>query len=218
MGKKTTTDEEVKSTVVLNDETATPVEDTPTTTSETVDTTDTCAHDDENCTCEWGHCPKSTCTHHFQNPDAVPTTQEYVYHLDEAGAIVKDDKKANPNYKKEEEKKDEEVTPTPTPTPTPDTDEDAGSDDCGTEREEPWAHDEIMEDDDEHTGLEKEIKFHTGANWTVVESWFDQIKNETDADAKAKLIDHVAWHIPTGGPAAIKAHHKEKLVALLKAL
>lgn len=216
MAKNTTT-EEVKSTVVLNDEPTVeePTVEEPTVVSEdtveTTDNTDTCEHD-ENCTCEWGYCPKSTCERHFQNPADVPTTQEYVYHLDSDGAIVKDDKKANPNYKKEEDP----VTPTPTPTPTPDPT--PGSDDCGEEREEPWAHDEIMEDDDEHTGLEKEVHFHTGANWNIVESWFDEIKNAADEEAKAKAVEHVAWHIPTGGPAAIKTHHKEQIVALLKAL
>lgn len=210
MAKKTTNTEETidNSTVVLNDE--------PTVASETTgDDTDTSCpvHTDVDCQCKPGHCPNKACkTGNYWT--TAPSTEKYVYHYDSDNEELKltdaDHRKANPAY----------VEPTPTPVPTPDTDDkdDTGSDDCGSEREEPWAHDTLLEDDDEHTGLERELREHTRANWGIISSWIEDLKAETDADAKAKMIDHIAWHIPTGGPAAIKAHHKELIVAELKKL
>lgn len=168
-----------------------------------------CPHDSANCTCEWGHCPKESCERYYQNADEVPTSQEFLYHLDEAGAPVKDQKKANPKYKKPEDDKKEDPNLNPVdPTPVPDGD-------CDLSGDEPWAHDTLMEDDDEHTGLEKELRFHCGMTYDVVKSWLDELK---EADDKDTVIEKIAWHIPTGGPQSIKVHHKAKIVEALKAL
>lgn len=191
------------STVVLNDEEGT----TPVTEKKDEE----CPHDSKNCTCEWGHCPKDSCERYYQNPDEVPTSQEFLYHLDETDAPVQDQKKANPNYKKPEEDKKDDPKPNPDPvdpTPVPDGD-------CDLSGDEPWAHDTLLEDDDEHTGLEKELRFHCGVTYDVVKLWLDDLK---EADDKDSVIDRIAWHIPTGGPQSIKVHHKEKIIAALKAL
>lgn len=196
-----------KSTVVLNGDSTT------TTNTEVPSNDETCPHDSANCTCEWGHCPKDTCERYYQNPDDVPTSQEYVYHLDESGAPVKDLKKANPNYKKPEENPSTPVTPvdpkpSPDPAPVPDGD-------CDLSGDEPWAHDTLLEDDDEHTGLEKELRLHCGVTYDVVKLWLDELKEADDKDA---AIEKIAWHIPTGGPQQIKVHHKGKIIEALKAL
>lgn len=200
------------STVVLNGEdtgeegTTTTPEETP---SEKKD--EECPHDSKNCTCNWGYCPKESCERYYQNPDDVPTSQEFLYHLDETGAPVKDKKKANPNYKKPEDDKKEDPNPNPDPvdpTPVPDGD-------CDLSGDEPWAHDILLEDDDEHTGLEKELRLHCGVTYDVVKLWLDDLK---EADDKDSVIDKIAWHIPTGGPQSIKVHHKEKIIVALKAL
>ena len=81
--------------------------------------------------------------------------------------------------------------------------------------EEPWAHDELLQDADGHTGLERELRLHCGVTYDVVKMWLDEIATATDKDA---VIDKIAWHIPTGGPKSIKVHHKAKIVEALKAL
>ena len=92
---------------------------------------------------------------------------------------------------------------------------DIPSNDCGPELEEPWAHDELLQDADGHTGLERELHLHCGVTYDVVKMWLDEIASATDKDA---VIDKIAWHIPTGGPKSIKVHHKAKIVEALKAL
>lgn len=204
-----------KSTVTLNDEGAT----TPTKT-ETPSNDETCPHDSANCTCEWGKCPKDTCERYWQNPTEVSTSQEFIYHLDENGKPVEVGKKANPNYKKPEDKNPEDTKKDPEPS-TPSTSEPSDDKenkcDLSSATDEPWAHDTLMEDDDEHTGLEKELRFHCGVTYDVVASWLKDLKEAKD-DEKDKVIDYIAWHIPTGGPQEIKVHHKEKIVEALKAL
>ena len=199
------------STVVLNDEAVeTPVNDIETV-AETNDDTSCPVHSDVDCQCKPGHCPNKACKSGNYWTTA-PSTEKYVYHYDSDNEDLKltdaDHRKENPAY----------VEPTPTPTPDKKDDEDTGSDDCGPEREEPWAHDTLLEDDDEHTGLERELRVHTKANWDIIASWIEDLKAETDADAKAAKVAHIAWHIPTGGPAVIKAHHKELIVAELNKL
>ena len=92
---------------------------------------------------------------------------------------------------------------------------DTPSNDCGPELEEPWAHDELLKDEDGHTGLERELRLHCGVTYNVVNAWLDELKK---ADDKNTVIEKIAWHIPTGGPKAIKVHHKAKIVEALKAL
>lgn len=214
MANKKVKEEEVKetilenSTVVLNDDAeGTPIEDT---TTDTLSEGDDCKHD-KDCTCEWGKCPKDTCERYYQNPNDVPTSQEFIYHLNTDGSKT-EIKKANPNYKKEE-------TPDPTPDPTPvdpkpepkpEPTPDVPSNDCGDEQEEPWAHDKVGD-------LREELRLHTGSVYNVVDAWLESLANETDDEKRAEIISHIAWHIPTGGPNSIKVHHKAKIVELLKA-
>lgn len=204
MATKKAKEEEVvleNSTVVLNDDaTETPVADTT--------NTDECKHD-ENCTCEWGKCPKETCERYYQNPDNVPTSQEFIYHLNTEGSKT-DIKKANPNYKKEETPDPAPTDPRPEPTPDePSKDPEIPSNDCGDEIDEPWAHDTVDE-------LRKEIRTHSGIAYNVIDHLLEELSTATDDDREA-IINHIAWHIPTGGPKSIKAHHKAKIVAALKA-
>lgn len=207
------TNEEVKetvlenSTVVLNDDTTDTPESTP---AETTPSEDECKHD-KDCTCEWGKCPKNTCERYYQNPDEVPTSQEFIYHLSSDGTPT-EIKKANPNYKKEETP---DPTPDPAPKPNPDKpevpkDPEVPSNDCGDEQEEPWAHDKVGD-------LREELRLHTGSVYNVVDAWLESLAAETDDEKRAEIISHIAWHIPTGGPNSIKVHHKAKIVELLKA-
>lgn len=92
---------------------------------------------------------------------------------------------------------------------------DIQSDDCGPELAEPWAHDELLQEADGHTGLERELHLHCGVTYDVVKMWLDELKKSTDKDA---VIDKIAWHIPTGGPKSIKVHHKAKIIEALKSL
>ena len=210
MASKKAKEEEVvleNSTVVLNDDaTETPIADA----TESTDITpseDECKHD-ENCTCEWGKCPKETCERYYQNPDEVPTSQEFIYHLSSDGTPT-EIKKANPNYKKEETP---EPAPDPAPKPNPDEpskDPEVPSNDCGDEIDEPWAHDTVGE-------LREEIRTHSGIAYNVIDHLLEELSTATDDDRDA-IINHIAWHIPTGGPKSIKAHHKAKIVAALKA-
>lgn len=209
MASKKAKEEEVvleNSTVVLNDDTTA---ETP-----SVDTTpaDDCPHDSKNCTCEWGKCPKDTCERYYENPDDVPTSQEFIFHLNSDGSKT-EIKKANPNYKKEETPVDPNPEPEPKPDPTPDTPKDpepeVPSNDCGDEVNEPWAHDKVGE-------LREEIHTHSGIAYNVIDHLLEELSTATDDDRDA-IINHIAWHIPTGGPKSIKAHHKAKIVAALKA-
>lgn len=234
MAKKSTNTEETKqSTVVLNDE-VNPiqdttiqdiVEDTPTTT-DTVD----CSNPDHVCTCKPGHCPNKDCKSGHYWTEGTESDQ-YLYHYDSDDETIKlqdaDHRKANPNYTVPEPPKDPglskpgEINPNPGQSNPGGSTEDPGqipdtpSNDCGLELEEPWAHDELLQDADEHTGLERELRLHCGVTYDVVKMWLDEIATATDKDA---VIDKIAWHIPTGGPKSIKVHHKAKIVDALKAL
>ena len=235
MAKKSTNTEETKqSTVVLNDEVkVNPIQDT--TIKEVVENTPTptdtvdCSNPDHVCTCKSGHCPNKDCKSGHYWTEGTESDQ-YLYHYDSDDETIKledaDHRKANPNYKVPEPPKDPEPPkPNPEPSkPNPEPSNPGGStqdpdqipsNDCGPELEEPWAHDELLQDADEHTGLERELRLHCGVTYDVVKMWLDEIATATDKDA---VIDKIAWHIPTGGPKSIKVHHKAKIVEALKAL
>lgn len=227
MAKKSTNTEETKqSTVVLNDDTTIQdiVEDTPT----PINAGD-CSNPDHVCTCKPGHCPNKDCKSGHYWTEGTESDQ-YLYHYDSDDETIKledaDHRKANPNYKVPEPPKDPEPSkPNPEPSkPNPEPSNPGGStedpdqipsNDCGPELEEPWAHDELLQDADGRTGLERELHLHCGVTYDVVKMWLDEIATATDKDA---VIDKIAWHIPTGGPKSIKVHHKAKIVEALKAL
>ena len=226
MAKKSTNTEETKqSTVVLNDE-VNPIQDT--TIQDVVENTPTpinagdCSNPDHTCTCKPGHCPNKDCKSGHYWTEGTEKDQ-YLYHYDSDDETIKledaDHRKANPKYKVPEPPKDPEPSkPDPEPSnpggSTQDPDQ-IPSNDCGPEVEEPWAHDELLQDADGHTGLERELRLHCGVTYDVVKMWLDEIATATDKDA---VIDKIAWHIPTGGPKSIKVHHKAKIVEALKAL
>lgn len=228
MAKKSTNTEETKqSTVVLNDE-VNPIQDTPT----PINTGD-CSNPDHVCTCKPGHCPNKDCKSGHYWTEGTESDQ-YLYHYDSDDETIKlvdtDHRKANPKYKVPEPPKDPEpskpgeIKPNPDQKPNPNPSNPGGStedpdqipsNDCGPELEEPWAHDELLQNADGHTGLERELRLHCGVTYDVVKMWLDEIATATDKDA---VIDKIAWHIPTGGPKSIKVHHKAKIVEALKAL
>ena len=221
MAKKSTNTEETKqSTVVLNDE-VNPIQDVVEDTPTTINTGD-CSNPDHVCTCKPGHCPNKDCkSGHYWTKGTE--TDQYLYHYDSDDETIKkedaDHRKANRLYKVPEPPKDQEPSkPNPEPSNPGGSTEDPNqipSNDCGPEVEEPWAHDELLQDADGHTGLERELRLHCGVTYDVVKMWLDEIASATDKDA---VIDKIAWHIPTGGPKSIKVHHKAKIVEALKAL
>ena len=218
MAKKSTNTEETKqSTVVLNDG-VNPTQDTPT----QINAGD-CSNPAHKCTCKPGHCPNKDCKSGHYWTEGTESDQ-YLYHYDTDDETIKledeDHRKANPNYKVPEPSKPnpEPSKPNPEPSNPGDGTEDPDqipSNDCGPEVEEPWAHDELLQDADGRTGLERELRLHCGVTYDVVKMWLDEIATATDKDA---VIDKIAWHIPTGGPKSIKVHHKAKIVEALKAL
>ena len=234
MAKKSTNTEETKqSTVVLNDEVkVNPIQDdNANSDSDTQEGAgpgnSDCSNPNHVCTCKPGHCPNKDCKSGHYWTEGTEKDQ-YLYHYDSDDETIKledeDHRKANPNYKVPEPPKDQEaskpgeIKPNPGPSKPGGSTEDPDqipSNDCGPEVEEPWAHDELLQDADEHTGLERELRLHCGVTYDVVKMWLDEIATATDKDA---VIDKIAWHIPTGGPKSIKVHHKAKIVEALKAL
>lgn len=227
MAKKSTNTEETKqSTVVLNDE-VNPIQDT--TIKNVAENTPTptnagdCSNPDHVCTCKPGHCPNKDCKSGHYWTEGTETDQ-YLYHYDSDDETIKledaDHRTTNRNYKVPEQSKPnpEPSKPNPEPSNPGDNTEDPDqipSNDCGPELEEPWAHDELLQDADGHTGLERELRLHCGVTYDVVKMWLAEIATATNKDA---VIDKIAWHIPTGGPKSIKVHHKAKIVEALKAL
>lgn len=224
MAKKSTNTEETKqSTVVLNDEVnpiqdtniQNVVEDTPT----SINAGD-CSNPAHVCTCKPGHCPNKDCKSGHYWTEGTEKDQ-YLYHYDDKETKLEDanHRKENPIYKAPEPPKDPEPPkPNPEPSNPGGSTQDPGqipSNDCGPEVAEPWAHDELLQDADGHTGLERELRLHCGVTYDVVKMWLDEIASATDKDA---VIAKIAWHIPTGGPKSIKVHHKEKIIAALNAL
>lgn len=221
MAKKSTNTEETKqSTVVLNDE-VNPIQDVVENTPTPINAGD-CSDPDHVCTCKPGHCPNKDCKSGHYWTEGTESDQ-YLYHYDSDDETIKledtNHRKANPNYKVPEPPKDPEPSkPNPEPSNPGGSTEDPDqipSNDCGPEVEEPWAHDELLQDADGHTGLERELRLHCGVTYDVVNMWLNEIATATDKDA---VIDKIAWHIPTGGPKSIKVHHKAKIVEALKAL
>lgn len=206
MAKKSTNTEETKqSTVVLNDEVkVNPIQGD---TGDSCPPTGDCSNPDHVCTCKPGHCPNKDCKSGHYWTEGTEKDQ-YLYHYDTDDESIKledeDHRKENPIYKAPEPPKDPEPPILPAP-----------SDDCGPEVAEPWAHDELLQDADGHTGLERELRLHCGVTYDVVKMWLDEIASATDKDA---VIAKIAWYIPTGGPKSIKVHHKEKIIAALNAL
>ena len=220
MAKKSTNTEETKqSTVVLNDE-VNPIQDVKNT--PTPINAGDCSNPDHVCTCKPGHCPNINCKSGHYWTEGTEKDQ-YLYHYDSDDETIKledaDHRKANPKYKVPEPPKDPEPSkPNPDPSKPGDGTQDPDqipSNDCGPEVEEPWAHDELLQDAGGHTGLERELRLHCGVTYDVVKMWLDEIATATDKDA---VIDKIAWHIPTGGPKSIKVHHKAKIVEALKDL
>ena len=213
MAKKSTNTEETKqSTVVLNDE-VNPIQDTPT----PINAGD-CSNPDHVCTCKPGHCPNKDCKSGHYWTEGTESDQ-YLYHYDSDDETIKledaDHRKANPNYKVPGSSKPGTDQGGTDSNPGGEDPDQIPSNDCGPELEEPWAHDELLQDADGHTGLERELRLHCGVTYDVVKMWLDEIATATDKDA---VIDKIAWHIPTGGPKSIKVHHKAKIVEALKAL
>ena len=222
MAKKSTNTEETKqSTVVLNDE-VNPIQDTTIqdVVKDTPTPTDTfdCSNPDHVCTCKPGHCPNKNCKSGHYWTEGTESDQ-YLYHYDSDDETIKledeDHRKENPIYKVPEPPKDPEPSKPGGSTQDPGQTPDIPSNDCGPELKEPWAHDELLQNVDGHTGLERELRLHCGVTYDVVKMWLDEIATATDKDA---VIDKIAWHIPTGGPKSIKVHHKAKIVEALKAL
>ena len=237
MAKKSTNTEETKqSTVVLNDEVnpiQDPVEDTPTPvdTGDTEDTEDTgdtgnncpptgdCTDPNHVCTCKPGHCPNENCkSGHYWTEGG--TTVEYLYHYDTEDETTPSKTMKNPDYVAPKPPKDPEPSKPGTENPggntqNPPQTPDAPSNDCGDEMDEPWAHDELLQPLDGRTSLERELRWHCGVTYDVVEMWLNELKTAADKDA---VIAKIAWHIPTGGPKSIKVHHKAKIVEALKTL
>ena len=220
MAKKSTNTEETKqSTVVLNDE-VNPIQDTPT----PINAGD-CSNPDHVCTCKPGHCPNKDCKSGHYWTEGTESDQ-YLYHYDSDDETIKiedeDHRKINPIYKAPEPPKDPEpskpgeIKPNPGgSTQNPGQTPDIPSNDCGPEVAEPWAHDELLQDADGYTSLERELRLHCGVTYDVVKMWLSEIETATDKDA---VIAKISWHIPTGGPKSIKVHHKAKIVEALKAL
>ena len=222
MAKKSTNTEETKqSTVVLNDE-VNPIHDTTIqdVVKDTPTPTDTfdCSNPGHVCTCKPGHCPNKDCKSGNYWTKGTESDQ-YLYHYDSDDESIKledeDHRKENPIYKAPETPKDPEPSKPGETKPNQGQKPDTPSNNCGPELEEPWAHDELLQDADGHTGLERELRLHCGVTYDVVKMWLDEITSATDKDA---VIDKIAWHIPTGGPKSIKVHHKAKIVEALKAL
>ena len=221
MAKKSTNTEETKqSTVVLNDEVnkiqdTTIIQDVVENTPTTINAGD-CSNPDHVCTCRPGHCPNENCkSGHYWTEGTE--SDKYLYHYDTEDETTPSKTKENLIYKAPEQSKpgtDQGGTDSNPGGSTQDPDQ-IPSNDCGPEVEEPWAHDELLQDADGYTGLERELRLHCGVTYDVVKMWLDEIANATDKDA---VIDKIAWHIPTGGPKSIKVHHKAKIVKALKAL
>lgn len=203
MAKKETTKNIDASTIVVNDE----LTNDPTVTNDGgCPPIGDCSDPNHECKCKPGHCPNKNCSSGHYWTEGTKT-DKYLYHYDDDTETKLEDadhRKSNPKY--EEPKKPEIVVPQPQPV-TPN--------DCGPEVAEPWAHDELLKDEDGHTGLERELRLHCGVTYNVVNAWLDELKKTDD---KNTVIEKIAWHIPTGGPKAIKVHHKAKIVEALKAL
>lgn len=89
-----------------------------------------------------------------------------------------------------------------------------------TSNDAPWDDDEpIIEDD-----LIDELVYHGGMAKNVAKEMIEKLKAATDTKLKTALINHIAWHIGTGGPknktngGKGKALHKKDILDYLKTL
>ena len=196
--KSTNTEETKQSTVVLNDDVKTILDNTVNPESDTPEDTTQDPIQDNTVNPE-SDTPEDTTQDDTANPES--DTPE------EAG----DGDTTNPDHNPT----DQGSTGGTDTKSNSDQTSDIPSNDCGPELEEPWAHDVLLQDADGHTGLERELRLHCGVTYDVVKMWLDEIASAIDKDA---VIDKIAWHIPTGGPKSIKVHHKAKIVDALKAL
>ena len=81
----------------------------------------------------------------------------------------------------------------------------------------PWDDDEPITEDD----LINELVYHGGMAKNVAKEMIEKLKVATDTELRKALINHIAWHIATGGPtnkingSKGKALHKEDIIAAL---
>lgn len=89
-----------------------------------------------------------------------------------------------------------------------------------TDTAEPWGDKAPVSEDD----LINELFYHGGVAKDVAKNMIDKLKAIKDPELKANMINHIAWHIATGGPknkingGKGKALHKEDIVTYLNTL
>ena len=145
MAKKETTKNIDASTIVVNDE----LTNDPTVTNDSgCPPTGDCSDPNHECKCKPGHCPNKNCSSGHYWTEGTKN-DKYLYHYDDDTETKLEDadhRKSNPKY--EEPKKPEIVVPQPQPV-TPN--------DCGPEVAEPWAHDELLKDEDGQVAISNRI-------------------------------------------------------------
>lgn len=89
-----------------------------------------------------------------------------------------------------------------------------------TDDVEPWDDDAPVSEDD----LIDELFYHGGIAKDVAKDMIEKLKAAKDAKLKANMINHIVWHIATGGPTNKtnggkgKALHKKDILDYLKTL
>lgn len=89
-----------------------------------------------------------------------------------------------------------------------------------TDDVEPWDDDAPVSEDD----LIDELFYHGGIAKDVAKDMIEKLKAAKDAKLKADMINHIVWHIATGGPTNKtnggkgKALHKKDILDYLKTL
>ena len=89
-----------------------------------------------------------------------------------------------------------------------------------TSNDAPWDDDEPITEDD----LIDELVYHGGMAKNVAKEMIEKLKAAKDAKLKADMINHIAWHIGTGGPknkmggGKGKTLHKKDILDYLKTL
>lgn len=89
-----------------------------------------------------------------------------------------------------------------------------------TDDVEPWDDDAPVSEDD----LIDELLYHGGIAKDVAKDMIEKLKAAKDAKLKANMINHIVWHIATGGPTNKtnggkgKALHKKDILDYLKTL
>ena len=86
-----------------------------------------------------------------------------------------------------------------------------------TDDAEPWGDKAPVSEDD----LINELFYHGGVAKNVAKDMIEKLKAAPDIELREAMINHIAWHIATGGPenkanaSKGKALHKEDIVAAL---